>query len=106
MSYSILLVNKEGNVVEVPSHEEGGTIAEFSVTYNYCEVYSLFGFSMWALNGMPAGCAVAAFDPLVTRLGTKQYPDYWAPTPGNAGHTLKVLLDWCRLHPDAVIQVH
>jgi hypothetical protein len=28
--------------------------------------------------------------------------DYWAATPGNVGAIMAVILEWCRLHPDAV----
>ena len=27
--------------------------------------------------------------------------DYWAPTPGNAGYALNILLDWARQYPEA-----
>ena len=32
----------------------------------------------------------------------KYEKDYWAPTPGNAGYALKILLDWAIMNPDGV----
>jgi hypothetical protein len=112
MSYDVWL-EKDGEICRVNPHIEGGTVmiggspkAEMSVTYNYSEVYYLFGFTLKSLDGKKAGYVVEELGELVHKLGTKEYKrDYWAPTPGNAGHALNVLLGWALLNPDATFRV-
>lgn len=116
MSWDVALV-KDGAIVTVPRHSgEGGTYvlggttdAKLTITYNYGWVYraiELFEGSLcdW-LNGQRAGDMIPALAAAVARLGTGRSPDYWAPTCGNAGHALSILLEWARLHPDAVFAV-
>jgi len=44
---------------------------------------------------------------VVEVLGDEPYKtDYWAPTPGNAGHAAAILLGWAKLYPDATFEVH
>ena len=113
MSYDISLHDAEGKIVEVERHTEGGTIvvggttsADMNVTYNYGEVYHLFGFSLKDLGGQKASDTIARLRELVDKLGTRTFENYWAPTPGNAGHALFILLKWAEQHPDSVWQVH
>lgn len=83
----------------------GSTEAELNITYNYSEVYNLLGFNISQLNGQKAGDWIPELDALVSRLGTKQFTDYWAPTPGNAGYALSILLEWAKQYPDAIFRV-
>lgn len=114
MSYDVRLVDPQtGTCVQVPSHQEGGTYAvggtpdaSLNVTYNYGEVYALFDFNLRELNGERAGDHIVQLTWLVGKLGTREYrKDYWAPTPGNAGHALEVLLRWAERYPDARFEV-
>ena len=110
MSYSICL-QRDGEAVQVPSHEEGGayvlggtTEAALNITYNYSWFYRRCidsGGIRW-LYGLTGKETEAVLEAAVNELGTRQYKDYWAPTPGNAGHALSILLKWARLYPDAI----
>lgn len=121
MSYDVSL-ECDGKTVQVDNHSEGGTyavggteVADLNITYNYAEVYSLFDFNIRDLDGKRAGDTIETMARIVSKTGTAQYqrsvgigswePDYWAPTPGNAGHALNMLLGWARQHPDAVWHV-
>ena len=112
MSYSISLL-KDGKSVEVERHKEGGTYvmggtidAELSITYNYSEIYSLFDFTIRYVNGKTAKDVIDKMQEVVDKLGTDKYKrDYWAPTPGNAGYALLILLQWAKEYPDAVFNV-
>lgn len=113
MSYDIGLYYGD-DIAQVESHQEGGTIAiggvdraEMNVTYNYGRLFRM------ALDGEQGirwlygkkGCeTIERLEKAVGMLGTERYSDYWAPTPGNAGHALSVLLSWARQHPDAIWQ--
>lgn len=103
-----------------------------NITYNYSEVYSMvtvfvdhqpttfwrkvgmlmshdFGrdsyFSIKLLHGRKAKGTVPWLTKVVRLLGDKPYEDYWAPTPGNAGHAAAVLLKWALEHPEGVWDV-
>lgn len=127
MSYDIYL-EKDGKCVEVDNHSEGGTYAmggttqaHLNVTYNYGWFYYHFldkrkGIR-W-LYGKKAKDCIARLEKAVKILGTNQYEEciegadwqdrknyrvhYWAPTPGNAGYALNILLQWAKQHPEAV----
>ena len=118
ISYDVYLRHENGETCEVPRVEEGGTFvfggsteAELNVTYNYGECYHLVpirygvSFSIKFLDGMQAKNVIPILEHVVEVLGDKPYPDYWAPTPGNAGHAAAILLKWARLHPDATFEV-
>lgn len=115
MSYDVDLVTEPGGwVVEVEHHKaEGGTYvlggsnkASLDITDNYEEVFSLVNFE-WGglshqLNGKRASETIPWLELMVAHLGTRRYQrDYWAPTPGNAGHALNILLQWAIQHPQA-----
>ena len=111
MSYDVYL-KKDGKSVEVERHEEGGTYAiggitkaELNITYNYSRIYSLVGFFLRELDGKFAKDVISELEILVRLLGTNLHEDYWAPTPGNAGHALSILLKWAKANPDAVFEV-
>ena len=119
MSYDIRLVDAETReTLLVNHHTEGGTIAtggtndaEMSITYNYAEVYHLVNdengeeFSIWNMNNKAAAETIATLQSAVDILGTSKYRDYWAPTPGNAGHAASVLLAWAKRHPNGIWEV-
>ena len=111
MSYDIYL-EKDGVLVNVPRFCEGGTYpvggsleAHISITYNYSTHFYKHldpnNGIRW-LYGKTGAATQAKLADAITILGTKQDTDYWAPTPGNAGYALFVLLAWARLHPHAV----
>jgi hypothetical protein len=111
MSYDLGLY-KDGQAVEVQKHEEGGTYvvggtsrAAINITYNYgWFFYRCLDKEKglrW-LYGKAAQETIERLESAIEELGTRQYKDYWAPTPGNAGHALNVLLEWAKQHPDAV----
>jgi hypothetical protein len=109
MSYDVSLKNNNGAVVAVTSHNNGGTVcvgssseAAMSVTYNYADIYALVDFDLWGFDGMSAKDSIPILDKLVEKFGTKQYKDYWAATPGNAGAALSVMLEWAKKYPEAV----
>lgn len=108
MSYDVYLENAG----PVESFEEGGTYAlggtdqpELNVTYNYSEVYRLLDFGLRDLDGKRADDTLPTLQRIVDKLGTKTYPDYWAPTPGNAGKALARLLSWAKQYPDGIWRV-
>jgi hypothetical protein len=115
MSYDVSLHDANGDVVQVDNHEEGGlyalggtTDADLNITYNYGWFYHRCLDSIEGLNCLheqKASDTIRMLETAVDELGTKTYKDYWAPTPGNAGHALNVLLMWAHQHPDATWQV-
>lgn len=119
MSYWVYLSDKlDGEPLPVEHIEgEGGTYAlegtdkaEINITYNYSEAFHAVDPEYPCLKDKLHGQRAADVTPwlefMVGRLGTRQYKeDYWAPTPGNAGHALNILLGWARQHPDGVFEV-
>ena len=106
MSWDVSIEDDAGEYLEVDHFEgEGGTyalggssLAELNVTYNYGQLFrqamphlengfnSLQGMSLeLAYQHILEGCSVLPDDPA---------PDYWATTPGNAGHALHILRGW------------
>lgn len=115
MSYDIEL-SKDGKICEVKNHQEGGNIAiggsslaDINITWNYAFFFYNFldkrkGIR-W-LYGKTARETIPRLEKAVDKLsgwiGSATYEkDYWAPTFGNARHSLSVLLDWAKQHPDA-----
>lgn len=101
--------------VTVDRHAEGGTYvlggtdaAEIAITYNYSQHYyehlNPEDGLRW-LNGRKARDVIPDLERAVSALGQDRAPDYWAPTAGNAGHALSILLCWAKQHPDAVFKV-
>ena len=77
----------------------GGTReCELSITYNYFGLFRLAGVDLHEYTGRRARETESELTRAVALLGTRQTPDYWAPTMGNAGHALNILLGWCREH--------
>ncbi len=113
MSYDVSLYQSDGSVAQVDRHEaEGGTYvvggttdADLNITYNYSDVYELVGWSVNNLKERPAGDTIAEMERVLALLGVKRYPDYWAATPGNAGHAVSILLEWAKRHPQAIWRV-
>lgn len=97
---------------DVESHTEGGTIALggsteaiLNVTYNYSEVTKLVNFKFADLDGLKASETIPTLMRVVEVLGDRPNRDYWAPTPGNAGHAATVLLKWAKQYPDGIWRV-
>lgn len=111
--------------VAVARHAEGGTYvaggteeASISITYNYAPFLKAAwehaggafdgvgdGTMGELLGGKRAGDTIPYLEQAIAWLGTERYSDYWAPTQGNAGHALSILLAWARQHPEAVFRV-
>ena len=98
----------------VESHQEGGTIciggsneASLNITYNYGQLFrdAMCGNGIRDLNGAKAKDVIQQLELAVKALGTEQDQNYWAATPGNAGHALSVLLAWAKEHPDGIFVV-
>lgn len=118
MSYDVYLNDpKTGKPVTVENHQEGGNQvlggteeAWLNVTYNYSKAYALVLPSSSLrnlLDGKTARDVIPVMEEAVQKLGTEEYEkDYWAPTPGNAGYALNILLTWAKQYPDAVFEVH
>lgn len=98
--------------VKVKHFAEGGTQvmggtddAELNITYNYSWFYyqclDKENGLRW-LYGKSGKEAEPRLSAAVEILGTRQNSDYWADTPGNAGHALNILLEWARQYPDAI----
>ena len=115
MSYSIEMRNEDGSICQVPSHTEGGNIvvggttdADMSVTYNYSWFYYKYldkDKGLRWLYGKTGHEVTHRLSEAIQELGTNRYmKDYWADTPGNAGWTLNVLLDWAIVNPDGFFQ--
>ncbi len=90
-------LTKEGTLVPI-----GTSIAEISVTSNYSQVTKLLNFSFNDLDGKTGEETLLILNRIVDEFGTEPYKDYWAPTPGNVGAMVQVLLEWARLYPAAV----
>ena len=117
MSWNVELYDPAtSNIVSVPPHKEGDIIdalggtpmANMSVTWNYRPFYyesldPTEGFR-W-LNGKTAADTVTRLENAIAKLGTLCHSNYWAATPGNAGHTIAVLLGWAKQHPTAMWKV-
>lgn len=118
MSYDVSLVDEDGVMLPFDHMAgEGGTYAiggtsscELNITYNYGEVFKLVlpnyrGLADW-LGEKRASDVIVDLRSAVERLGTQTYKvDYWAPTPGNAGHALSILLAWAERYPGGKFEV-
>lgn len=110
MGYDIWL-KKDGEVVEVPKHMVGSTVvvggsteAWVTITYNYSNHFAWIDEVdgiRW-LYGKKGHDCIDRLERAIEILGTRRSKDYWEPTPGNAGYVLSVLLEWARMHPEAV----
>ena len=108
MSYDVSLIGagKVERIQEGGTQVVGGTDEpELNITYNYAEVYSLFDFNINDLNGRRAALFIEKMEQIVAKCGTKRFENYWAPTPGNAGFALSILLGWAKQYPDATWEV-
>lgn len=121
MSFDIDLIipdEDDYQIVQVENHEEGAvtalggdTNATTNITYNYSWFFYQFideDDGIRVLDGERAGDWIETLEEVVEILGTKEWErgeGYWAPTPGNAGRSLKPLLEWAKQHPDAEFKV-
>lgn len=106
MGWDITL-EKDGEVVEVDRHAEGGTVplggttqASISITYNYSPL-----FSFRVLDGNRADHTVPMLRAMVGYFGVYRSRNYWDCTPGNVGYACSILLGWAERHRDAVWRV-
>lgn len=111
MSYDIELTDNNHPVL-VDNHTEGGTYAiggtteaSLNITWNYSKFFhdhldAKKGIR-W-LYGKKAKNTAKRLRKAIKELGTEPDNDYWASTPGNAGHALSVLLQWAKQHPEAI----
>lgn len=116
MSWSVHLVDKDSNSLEVPSHEEGGIYAlggidkaELSVTYNYSKYYhntinSKEGLNY--INDKKAEDVIGILESAVDTLGIEKDDNYWKETSGNAGYALSILCSWAKQHPKGIFTVN
>ncbi len=109
MSWWVYLCDKDSRAMTVDLHQDGGSYvlggtdeAELNVTYNYGKHFAFRD----ELHGKVAKDTIPILKAAVQRLGTVRDPDYWEPTPGNAGYACAILLRWAVQHPDAVWEVH
>lgn len=115
MGWSLYYSNEKGTV-KVPPHVEGGNIklvkdskgnliagndAELSITWNYSKF-----FPFKELSGKVGEEVLDELEDAISILGTDRDEDYWASTPGNAGHTLNILVQWIKLHPKATFSIY
>lgn len=115
MSYWVYLQDEEGNTLEVDVHSEGGThviggtgFAELNVTYNYGWFYHrvLGKGGLQSLDSKKACHVTQGLAKAVGELGVNRYEkDYWAATPGNAGHALSILLKWALQYPNGIFHI-
>lgn len=113
MSWDVTLEDENGKPLKVKPHTEGGTYvmggtddAELNVTWNYGK-YLGFGEenTFIYLDGKKASDVIDMLQSAVDKLGTDKDKDYWAVTPGNAGHTLNILLTWAKQHPNGIFRI-
>ncbi len=114
MSWNVRLTDKEGRIVEVPKHFEGGmperdgcTQAYLNITSNYTPQFNKIfkqGLPTF-LNQKSATEAVPKLLESMLELGFEPDEDYWAATPGNAGFTLGILMLWAMDNPDTTFRV-
>ena len=115
MGVDIKLVNRiSTKIVTVDHHSEGGQyvlsgidLAKLYITYNYSEVYKLlenYQGMVETFDGKKASDLLPWLEKGVEKLGVERYKDYWAPTPGNAGYALSILLEWAKQYPDAIFE--
>lgn len=129
MSYDIRLCKTKGSdtPVKVTNHVDGGVYeiggtdsAVLNITYNYAWFYTHFldkRLGIRWLYGRQAKDCIDRMERAVEKLGTgkymrlpegsdvfdpktERYWDYYAPTPGNAGYALNILLQWAKEHPE------
>lgn len=121
MGFSVSLRDKQNKPVQVDVHNEGHTIAidkpffidntiyggtsdaEMDITFNYNEYFheALHPEGLMFLDKKTGKQAIPYLKNAIFMLGTQRHYDYWAATPGNAGHALAVLLTWAEQYPAA-----
>ena len=81
-----------------------------AITYNYSSVLKLVVPDWDGMARFFDGRTAAEMEPIladvVEKCGTKRFTDYWAPTPGNVGYIMAIILEWCRLHPEGIFKAN
>lgn len=113
MSHWIRIVDVNGEICEVASHQEGGTYvvggtneARLNMTYNYfthIEKELGEGGVKWLYGKQGREC-IPHLEKAIKNLGTARNIDYWKPTAGNAGYALSILLVWAKEHPEGIFE--
>ena len=112
MSYGVHLREPNSDICQVEKHSEGGTYiaggttdAYLYITWNYGEYFYEHVDKQqgirWLYNKKAKDC-IKRLEEAVKKLGTERNNDYWAPTAGNAGYALSILLKWAKENPEAV----
>ena len=117
MGWSINLMDPgTGEIMKVKSHREGSNIcvqgcnlASISVTFNYSWFYYKFfdkKNGLRFINKKTAKECIPLFKKFLKDMGNvAPFENYWAPTPGNAAHIIKVLLEWAKQYPEAIFEI-
>jgi hypothetical protein len=135
MSWWVYLKDENGNIVQVESHQEGGTYiafrryelpipneenvctsidvagnteAKLNITYNYGKFYRQVlneTDSLWCLNNKRAKDCIKLLANAIDVLTVERDEDYWKATSGNAGYALSILLSWALAYPEAILYV-
>jgi len=115
MGWWISLENKRGKIYNTTPHSEGGVItlggsneATMSLTWNYSKYYYQYIDAEEGLRWINGKTAKETLERLITAkniLIDDPSDNYWAETPGNAGHALAVLVSWAKQHPKGIWRV-
>jgi len=115
MGWGIQLQDKKGKVLQLKEKQTEGsnvciggtTDAKCSITFNYSWFFThyLHPDGLKWLNDKKAKDCVDRLEKAIKTLGTNQYKDYWADTPGNSGYMLSVLLSWARELPEGIFSL-
>ena len=107
-SYDIYLIEPNGDIYQVEKHSDDGTTdAHLNITWNYSEFFyehidKQEGIR-WLYNKKAKDC-IRRLEEAIKNLGTERNSDYWAPTAGNAGYALSILLKWAKGNLYAVFE--
>ena len=115
MGWWIKLKDRHGQTCQVPRHERTGiyaggwpTDAQLYILSGYHAIYAYlpdYTFLDEMLDGKLARDVMPWLENMMCILPDAPRARYWEIDHGNAGHALAVLLKWCRLHPDAILEV-
>lgn len=100
-----------GYAIYVVDQDESGDFShadEIGFTFNYNDIYKpILNETIGDyLDGKTLASTKDTLSDLVNKLGTKEDPDGWAATPGNAGMAAQKLLDLVNKHPKGFWKVY
>ena len=115
MGWDIQYVDENGDCVKVDNLTYGSTVAiggsddaDMSLTWNYSPFYFRSvnkDTGLRWINLQKGEDVKEVLEKAVKELGTEQAEDYWADTPGNAGHALSILLRWIEKNPKGIFHI-